>query len=151
MKKLTPFIFLGFLLLALSGSSLYAQKAKVLDLEGTAHLDIQSETAEPIQFGEVEAGTLVRKRMAFSNTYAQDIILRRVVSEPGAFTAGTSNTLRDITVAPGDEVFFYVMTSAQSPGEYDIRNEVIIEVEGRKYRRAVFQLQGFVYGTPEGE
>ena len=149
MKAHTLIALLCFLLI---GTAATAQKATILDLEGVSYLDITQVDGETVDFGVIEPGTLVRKKMGFKNTYSTPIILHRVLSEPGCFTSGTKNNLREITIAPGENVEFFVMSTIQIPGSYDIKNELILEIDGKKVRRSAFQFKGFVEGaSPEKE
>ncbi len=144
MKLPTLSFLLCLLLLGGFGLQVQAQGARIVDLEGTTRLDIQMDEAPPVDFGEIKPGTMVRKKMVFENTYEQPIKLVRIISEAGCFTSGTTNNLREVKLEVGQECEFYLMTTAQKPGAYDIRNEIIIEMEGQRYRRAVFQFKGFV-------
>lgn len=143
MKANTLIALLCFLLI---GTAATAQKANILDLEGTSYLDITQVDGEAVDFGVIEPGTLVRKKMGFKNTYPAPIVLHRILSEPGCFTAGTNNNLRQIEIKPGETVEFYVMSTIQLPGAYDIKNELILEIDGQKVRRSAFQFKGFVEG-----
>lgn len=120
------------------------QRAKIVDMPGSVEIDIKKELLEDVDWGDLNPGTMMRSRLSIKNTESHPINVLRVVSAPGCFTAGVEGPLRDVSLAPGETVDFYVISSVQEPGQYTLKNEVIIEMEGKRYRRGVFNYTGFV-------
>lgn len=120
------------------------QGAKIIDMPETVSIGLDQELAEDVNWGEITPGTMVRCRVSVKNTTESPVEFIRIISEPGAFTSGVKVPLREVTLQPGESVDFFIFTSVQVPGDYSFKNELIVDIDGKRQRRGVFQYQGSV-------
>ena len=97
------------------------QRAKIVDLPGLVEIDLKKEVVEDVDWGDLNPGTMLRCRVSVENTEARTIKVLRILSEPGCFTSGVEGPVRNIELAPGEKVDFYVITSVQEPGRYKLK------------------------------
>lgn len=137
--------FLVLLALGLTFQFSVAQeRAKIVDMPDLVKIDVQQATAEDVDWGDLTPGTMVRCRISVENTEEKPMTLVRVLSDPGCFTSGITGPLRDVKLQPGETVDFFLITSVQEPGQYSLKNTLIVEIDETRYRRAAFNYQGFV-------
>ena len=120
------------------------QRAKIVDLPGLVEIDLKKEAVDDVDWGDLNPGTMLRCRVSIENTEASPIKVLRILSDPGCFTSGVEGPVRNVELAPGEKVDFYVITSVQEPGQYTLKNDVLIEMDEKRYRRGAFNYTGFV-------
>ena len=135
-----------FLLVVLltSGICLHAQQPNIQQLDGVLSISLASEEAPLANFGEITPGTYVRQTFEARNNSEQKVVLKRVLTDPGCMAIGRGNNLRDIELAPGESVRFDLMSNVQVPQDYSFSVTSVLEIDGKRYRRAVFQWLGAV-------
>lgn len=124
--------------------SVQAQKIVMREVDQVTQLDITKEAASTVDFGQTSQGLMTRCNFSFTNPYSESIKVVQVRTGDNLFPGRQEGLLEFVEVKPGETYDFFVLAKGDEVGPVSGQIELVIEQNGRRFRRATFQLNGTV-------